>query len=342
VTLAATDFLQDFGQKAISTTVNIPASPSSNDARFIVTIDPDNQVFEANENDNSAQRSKTLRNAASDNVPPVVGTGLGDGVFISDDATFNDADPIAISQNVKVKFVASDQGGSGLRGYCIVRYRFDTPTRTWFPLTCNAFTPLPAPVAANTFIVDTQITPIGNGPVAGVSYAFVWVQDNAGNISSVPGFDVISFVPSTPIELRRNNRLLFRIPLAVGQSQVLSFDPDVGNVDVAVFDDFTNPDAQLVDSSEAASDSCEEVVLTATAGQPNRFQVEVLAVVNSRFTIKLEPCPVAEVAASSQSPSSPDDLSDDPTIVGPPALRAAIEDEEVSTTTSMYLPLVDR
>lgn len=333
VNLTANSFRQDFGTATISTTVDLPANPSSNTVVFTVQIDPDGQVIEARENDNRAARTKILRNAAADNIPPVVGTGVGDGVFISDDDPFNNSDPIAVSQNVKVKFTATDQG-SGLRGYCVVRYRFNAPTREWLPFTCSSFTVLPPATEPNTFIVDVPIV-----SVAGVTYAFVWVQDNAGNISAVPGFDVISYVPSTPVELRRNDVRIFRIPLAVGQSQVLSFDPDVGDVDVLVFDDFTDPDAELVDSSANNGDSCEEVTLTAIAGQPNRFQVEVKAVANSRFTIKLEPCAVTEVTASA-APSDVQQTDDSPIISGPPALRAAIEDEEVTAASSIYLPLV--
>ncbi|MCE7989413.1 MAG: YncE family protein [Caldilinea sp. CFX5] len=334
LSVPATAF-RDFGQVAISTTWNIPAS-AGNNGTIKVTVDPNGEIPEANERDNTATRNKRLRSATgSDNVPPVVGTGIGDGAFISDDATFNDQDPIAVSRNVKVKIIATDQGGSNLQSYCIVRYRFDTPNRQWLPLTCDGFKPLPAPTGANTFIVDAEIV-----PVAGVTYAFVWVKDGAGNISAVPGFDVISYIPSGAIELNRNDVLLFRIPLAVGQTQSLSFVPERGDVDVVVFDDFTNPNAQRIDESINNGAVCEDVTLTATAGQPNRFQVEVKAVANSRFTIKLEPCPATAVTASAVESAPSATLPDTPTISGPPALRAAIDDETTATSGNLFLPLV--
>ncbi len=99
-------FKQDFGQAVISTTWSIPANPSSNFGEVTVTVDPEDKLSEANEDDNDADRSVRLRNAPSDNTPPTV-----DAVFISDDSPFNDNDAITAVRDVKVKIKASDPTG---------------------------------------------------------------------------------------------------------------------------------------------------------------------------------------------------------------------------------------
>jgi len=204
--------------------------------------------------------------------------------------------------------------------------------REWVEEECN-FAALPAPEASttDTFIVTTQLQ-----AKEGVAYAFVWVKDNAGNISRTPGFDVISFVPTTEIRLRRNDVRIFRIPLAAGQTLKLDFTILSGDVDVEVFDDFTNPNATRIAVSANNGTTAESVTLTG----PGKFQVEVDAVVNSRFTIATSTAAEA-VAASSASPGVTLLDGDTPTVTGPPAARAAIEDDAPEASAGqLYLPLV--
>jgi hypothetical protein len=277
-----------------------------------------------------------VRNLPNDKTPPKV-----KGVFISDDTPFVDTDPIATTTNVKVKIVAADEPSpspaptSGVSQYCIVRYRYNRALRFWEETNCQ-FKALPAPESGttDTFIVDAELP-----PYAGVAYAFVWVKDGAGNISRTPGFDVISYIPSGEIEIDRNDVRIFRIPLAVGQNLTLSFTPQDGDVDVAVFDDFTNPAAQRIAVSANNGTVCEQVTLNATAGQPNKFQVEVRGVVNSSFTIAQAPCATTDVVASAATPEAAHDTPDTPLISGPPA-RAAIEDAD--TASSIFLPVISK
>ncbi|MEZ4725680.1 MAG: hypothetical protein R3E79_00940 [Caldilineaceae bacterium] len=325
VTFTAANFGQDFGQAVISTTVTMPANPASNQVRITVEIDNDDAVPEDKENDNLARRRVRLRNAPTDRTPPEVGT-----VAISDDSTFNDADPIVTTRNVKVKFTATDPTGSngaqpsGVTGYCIVSYTYDAVNREWVEEECD-FAPLPAPIAADTFVVDAELQ-----ARTGVAYAFVWVRDGAGNISKRPGFDVVSYIPTTPISLRRNDVRIFRLPLAAGQSLSLTFTPSFGDVDVSVFDDFTNPDATRIALSANNGDEPEQVTLTG----PGRFQVEVRAVVNSEFTVAVATDVVASAASAAPLAPSADGK---PLVGGPPARQAAIDDD-----TNLYLPLINK
>lgn len=73
---------------------------------------------------------------------------------------------------------------------------------------------------------------------------------------------------------------------------------DSGDVDVAVFDDFTNVDASRCGLSANNGAVDETVALPGSCPVPSgRLQVEIRAVVNSRFTISVDPASAAEVAA---------------------------------------------
>jgi hypothetical protein len=328
VTVPLTSFRQDFGQAVVTTTWDIPAGTNTSLGRVIVTVDPADQLPETRENDNSAARRVRLFNAPPDTTPPTVNL-----VRISDDDPFNDDDPITSSRDVRVKIQATDGGtpASGVSSFCIVSYFYNVVTRRWVELPCQ-FQPLPAPETQDTFIVEAELP-----AREGVAYAFVWVRDNAGNISRRPGFDVISFIPATPINLRRNDVRIFRIPLSVGQSLTLTFTHEFGDVDVSVFDDFTNPNATRIAASARNGSQTEAVTLTGEAGKPNRFQVEVRAVVNSRFAITVAEGVGAAVVTSGLTPNTTADLPENPLVGGPPASQAAIDDEE-----DVFLPQVVR
>ena len=318
-------FTQDFGQIAVTTTVNIQASPNSVIGTARVTVDPDGQLPEDVETDNSAARRFFVRTPPSDTTPPVVTR-----VRISDDNPFNEDDAVTRSVNVRLKLVASDPPTSGVSSYCIVTYTYDVVLRRWVEQPC-VFTGVPAPEAGttDTFLINTTLQ-----PREGVAYAFVWVKDGAGNISRTPGFDVISFVPSTPINRNRNDVLILRLPLAAGQNLQVTAHVESGDVDLAVFDDFTSPSANRIALSANNGPVDETVSLVG----PGRFQVEIRAVINSRFTLSLrqswhrkawvirDAAPLAGLADGT------------PLVAGPPALQTAIEE----TVQDLYLPSVLR
>jgi hypothetical protein len=262
--------------------------------------------------------------------------------FISDDNPFNNDDQQAASTSAKVKIQATDTGGSGLDSYCIVRYRYKQSERLWEPLPCTAFTALPAAGSDGSFIVDTQLVDL-----AGITYAFVWVKDKAGNISNNPGFDVINLITNAPVEMNRNDVRIFRFILPAGSPLTLNFAMAAGDVDVSVFDHFRNA-AQSTRCGVSAQNGTvdEQVSLPGTCvadADDGRFrlQVEVRAVANSRFT--LSTAQVAEVtAATANTPDAANEATETITIGGPP-LRAAIEDaDDTATGGNVYLPVVSK
>jgi hypothetical protein len=329
--LAAGDFNQDFGQATKTVNFSIPNN-AGNSATIAVEVDSDKELPETKENDNTGTRSIRIFPPPPDLTPPVV-----NNIFISDDNPFNDNDQIATTRNVQVKIVAVDpaspapQPTSGLTSFCLVRYAYDAVQRRWVEETC-AFQSLPAPVAANTFIVNTQLR-----PKEGIGYVFAWVKDSDGNISRTPGFDFISFIPGNPINLNRNDVRLFRITVPTGSFQ-LTVTPSFGDVDVSVFRGFgvNAPRCSL----SANNGSQPESVTVPNTTPPNscsgtEFQLEVKAIVNSRFTINA----VAGASTATTASGNIDILAtgdDTPTVGGPPALRTAIGGNE----EQVFLPII--
>ena len=339
VIVPAADFKQDFGEAVISVTWDVPTN--AGDIGFIrVTIDPDNQISEDNENNNAANRRVILRTPPPDVTPPTLS-----GVFISDDPTFLDTDLISQSRNVRVKIKATDPASpgsaptTGVKDFCLVSYSYSPILRRWIPERCT-FSPLPAPETGTT---DTFIVSQTLQVTEGVQYVFAWVRDGAGNVSRTPAFDVITYIPTTPISLNRNNYTILRLPLQAGQSLSITVTPEFGDVDVSVFDDFTNPAATRCEVSANNGTTPEQITLPGSC-PTGRLQVEIRAVVNSRFTIQVQQLSAAEAAAAPQVQTfiaKPQVAlaEGQPLVAGPPS-RAAIEADDVAS--DVYMPLLTK
>ena len=175
------------------------------------------------------------------------------------------------------------------------------------------------------------------------------MRDKAGNISRTPGFDVISFIPATDININGNDMRLFRIQTVPGQTITLTFPIIFGDVDMSVFDNVT-PNANRVALSSNNGAFTETVTFTNTFGALRVFQVQVRAVVNTRFrvTYQVSQVTLANLAnledrgAPADLPILPamlmkDPLPTRPFIAGPPALQTAIGEPEM-----VFLPIVLR
>lgn len=334
VELSADDFNQDFGQATATTSWTAPGSGSR--VRITVKVDSDDTLVEDDEDDNSASRRVRLFAPPPDRTPPTV-----ENVRISDDEPFDDNDPFTLSENVTVKFNATDPASpapaptSGLDSYCIVRYSYNAVLRRWVEEKCR-FEPLPSPASDGSFSVAAQLP-----PREGVAYAFVWVKDRADNISRVPGFDVISVFPDPgeAIDLNRNDVRVFRLALDAGQQLGFVFTPTFGDIDVSVFEGFSANATRCAVSANNGS-LPETVTIPSAECDGTTFQIEVRAAVNSSFTIEVSEALAALLTAegpgSTIAPTKAA-LPTSPLVGGPPALRAAIgEPEEV------FLPLIRR
>jgi YVTN family beta-propeller protein len=360
--IKAADFNHNFGFATYSMTVNVPTQGVQQGV-VGVTIDP-NHVFPSDVSISGfgiGSRSFPILNRPRDTTPPVV-----NATFLSDEVVFNDNDAIATTRNVKVKIVASDPISvvsgftttTGVQSYCVVHYYYDRITRRWVPTTCGTgnsnFTPLPPaePGGNNisgTFIVNTTI-----GTIPGTAYAFAWVKDGAGNISRVPGFDVISYLPAGNLDILRNDTRLFRILMPPGQALTMTFPVVFGDVDVTLFDGVL-PTSQRIFVSANIGAITETVPITSSNSQIGNklFQVEVKAFVSSRFRIttlqaSCPSCRIEEVDAATGEPTPTSaeavtvgepqrDGAAEPMVAGPPALQTAIGGD-----FQVFLPLVIR
>ncbi len=310
-------FTRDFGQEVVTANLALPSA--SGFYRLEVIVDSDNTFAEDRENDNSARRTIFLRPTPPDLVAPTVSNVL-----------INNGDAVTSSRDVTITFDAVDpasptgQTTSGLESFCIVRYSYNAILRRWVEEVC-AFTPLPTPTGS-TFSVNTRL-PVREG----TAYAFVWVRDKAGNISQVPGFDVISFIPAGEINLNRNDVRVFRITLAAGQSLNFTTTQVFGDVDVSVFQGISNPVRCAVSAQNGTT--AEAVTVPGGACTGTVFQIEVRAVVNSRFTIGVVQNLTANIVVAPTAVGPEKDVSDVATVDGPPAAQAAISD-----ATELFLP----
>jgi mono/diheme cytochrome c family protein len=320
-TLNAADFNQDFGQATKTVSWNVPAAPG---VHFVfVTVDVGNLLTEAKEDDNTAGRRIRTRPTPPDRTPPTIDPS---SVLI------NNGDAVTDDPNVTVTFKATDPNNppeptSGLDSFCVVRYTYDTVRRRWVEQNC-IFQALPAPNGDGSFTIDTELR-----PKEGTAYAFIWVKDKAGNISRNPGFDVISFIPSptTDIEMDRNDVRTFRITLDPGQGFTFSVTPSFGDVDLAVFQGNTR-----VAVSANNGSTPETVTFSNTGGSPQLFQVEVSAIVNSRFRITAVQTLAALLHAAPDAIGPAKVVPTAPLVSGAP-VKAAVEGGQ-----DIQLPIIKR
>jgi YVTN family beta-propeller protein len=307
-TLNASDFNQNFGQATKTVPWNVPTQLG---VRFVfVTVDSTNLFREDNENDNTAGRRIRIRPVPPDRTPPTVSN-----VKINNDAAVTNSSDVIVSFDAVDPPSPGGQTTSGLDSFCIVRYTYDNVRRRWVEEECN-FQQLPTQ-PGNTFSVNTRLR-----AREGTAYAFVWVKDKAGNISSRPDFDVISFIPSptTDINLDRNDVRIFRITLNPGQSFSFTATPSIGDVDLSVFQGATR-----IAVSAQNGTTVETVSFNNPTGTQQLFQIEARAVVNSRFRITIVQTLAGLLNASPQSIGPSKVVPNEPTVTGPPALQAAIQ-----------------
>jgi len=313
----------DFGQATVTVPWQVPAAAGIH--RITVTVDSTNLFQEDNERDNSASRRVAVHLPPPDRTPPTV-----------IDVQINNGAAITTSSPATVTFKATDPTSpspsptSGVSSFCLVRYTFSHAQRRWVEEECDSFKPLPSANQDGSFTVNTTLR-----ARAGTAYVFVWVKDGAGNISRVPGFDVISFLSAGDIEIDRNDVQVFRVTLAAGETVSMTFTPSAGDVDVSVFQGVGSNAARILVSAQNGT-TPETVAFTAPPGANTTFQIEVRAVVNSIFHISAQQTTAAIlqagdiIAPGKEVPSAP-------IVAGPPALQAAINEP-----TSTYLPLVRR
>jgi DNA-binding beta-propeller fold protein YncE/mono/diheme cytochrome c family protein len=311
--ITVASFTRDFGQEIIkAATFTLPATPG----RYVLTVfvDSNNDFPEDREGDNTARREFTVRPVPPDKTAPEVTSAV-----INNDAAITQVRDVTITFNANDPASPAGQTTSGLDSFCVVRYYYNSIQRRWVEEICN-FRSLPIPAANGSFAVPARLP-----DTVGVAYAFVWVKDKAGNISKEPGFDFINVIPAGERSIGRNDRRVFRVKLTAGQSLSLTVTPTAGDVDTTVFQGITSPvrcDVSAIRNGTTA----ETVTVPSALCTGTEFQIEVRAVVNSRFSVTTAAAlagllqPQSSGGAPAAAPAD-----DTPTVAGPPALQAAID-----------------
>jgi hypothetical protein len=311
--ISVAEFSRDFGQEIVKAAAfNLPNEPGR--YALTVVVDSGGDFPEDRENDNTARREFIVRPIPPDKTAPEVTS-----TAINNDATITQV------RDVTVTFTASDpaspagQSTSQLDSFCVVTYYYSSTQRRWVEQECN-FRTLPTPAANGSFTAPARLP-----DTVGVAYAFVWVKDKAGNISKTPGFDFINIIPAGERSIDRNDRRIFRIRLTSGQSLSLTVTPSSGDMDTTVFQGFANP--VRCDVSAIRNGTTPETVTVPSAScTGTEFQIEVRAVVNSRFSIATTTAlaGLLQLQSSGGAPAAVP-VDDTPTVAGPPALQTAID-----------------
>src|SRR6185436_11609854 len=131
---------------------------------------------------------------------------------------------------------------------------------------------------------------------------------------------------------------IFRIRVSPGQSLSLTVTPTAGDVDTTVFQGITSPvrcDTTAIRNGTTA----ETVTVPSGLCSGTEFQIEVRAVVNSRFSVTsaLARAGLLGPQASGVGPAGQASSDPEPQVGGPPALQTAIDGESL-----VYLPPVTR
>jgi hypothetical protein len=320
----------DFGQATVSVPWQVPNNVGTR--RVTVVVDSTNLFAEERERDNTATRSVFVRAIPPDRVLPQVTS-----VKINNDAVSTTSNDVAIT------FAAVDPPSpnpaptSGLESFCVVRYSYRANIRRWVEENCR-FQPLPTANSDGTFTVQTSLP-----DRFGIAYAFIWVKDEAGNISQRPGFDFINVIEDGQISLARNDTRILRISLDPGQSAEVTVTPTVGDIDLSAFAGVA-ANAPRVDVSASNGLTPETVAFSVPAdGTRTIFQIEIRAVVFSRFTLGVSRVALTGAPAQEDVIAPGKEIPETPFVAGPPSLTSAIEDPEVpGSGLILRLPMMIR
>jgi hypothetical protein len=162
-------------------------------------IDPRDEIPENDEDNNLITGTATVLAPLPDTTPPTV-----------DSFSINSTDFLYTNYpNVWLNTVASDEpGGSGVAYLLFVEYYFDQSKNDWEPVQQSAWLPYEQASSRYSWRLLGRF---------GVHYIQVWAADGAGNISPLPGSQMINYRTyySKPIYYRQVH--LYRQPMEAGQ-----------------------------------------------------------------------------------------------------------------------------
>ncbi len=228
-------------------------------------IDPDNEVPEYNENNNVTCRDLTVLDIALDIVPPEVEE---DSFMIYDNAFTTPQVTVTLDLN------ATDPGAqaSGMFGIKYVEFEYILGAHRWVP------------VQRTDWIDYDSATPDFPWSLVrtyGMRYMQAWASDNAGNISLIPGVDVIDLLPSEQSDhVGQHGVVFYRVLLEEGDTFNVALTPEAGDPDLYVW----GPNGQLWPSNSYVGPE----QITFQAPTKGTYQIEVHGFTDADYRLNFD------------------------------------------------------
>lgn len=312
--------------------------------RLIAVIDPDGQVDESNEGNNTIRRKVNVHYTEPDDTTPPLAQTLsvngganqvsGPNVTLSIEASDPEPNPTGIDKSYYVELHWAGGVGSG---------------GAWIPVKWT-----------NWKSYTDQPHAYEMMPNSGLRYLQGWVADAAGNISAKPAIQRVNYIPTTDTLLEGEIRV-YRPATLANQCLRVRVEPasSAMDPDLYVWPPNHTPGSGPAGYSILGGGEVDEVIIQPT--QAGIYQVEIVGFTDATYTQSIEvldSCPTARSSAPAapaakeprQDPSVP--VEDEP--VGTEAAPETIKQylsfisvalQEVSSAganTSLFLPTISR
>jgi hypothetical protein len=252
------------GQESTTRLEWVPPQPG--DTLVTAVIDPDGQIPEASEANNTVTRTVTVLAPAVDDQAPRVDSLVIEGGRDTVTHTLVHLDATATDY--------PQPGGEGVTDLRYVEFEYSQGARLWIPVQDSGWVSYALAHAGYAW----SLTPVG-----GVHYLQAWARDRVGNVSHYPYQQSVNYLPSSEW-VGRNQTRVYRQRLAQGASLRVTLTPVWGDPDLYVWPPdwqagrppwVSNLDGGLVD----------EVAFTAPVS--GVYQVEVYGYTAARYQLSI-------------------------------------------------------
>lgn len=256
--------------------------------KLLAVIDPDSQIAESNENNNTVRRKVNIHYVQPNDTTPPVAQSLsvnGGQNQVSDptvglgvEAFDPNPNPTGVSKSYYVELHWASGVGSG---------------GTWIPVKWTSW---------NDFA--SQPHSYEMMPNSGLRYLQAWVADGAGNISAKPAIQRVNYVPATDSLLEGEIRV-FRQTTLAGQCLRVRVEPAAGTMDpdLYVWGPNHSPGNPPAGYSILPAGEVDEVIIQPT--QAGVYQIEIVAFTDATYQQSIEVTESCATARGSAAPATP-------------------------------------
>jgi hypothetical protein len=225
-------------------------------------IDPDSQIEESREDNNTIMQTVTVLGPSEDQLGPRV-----------DYFSINDGAKSTGVQQVSFAVEASDNdGGSGVQSLKFVEYYYWDSAAMWVAVNQSAQWEDYATVRTRTWELWDE---------PGMRYIQVWAKDKAGNISSYPNQQLINYTPQKET-VEQGRVQIYRYTLKPGETLMVRVTPHAGDADLYIWSQ-AEPDNPYVSNQSGNGEEVLEIV----SGDGGMYQVEVYGYTTAEYDIEV-------------------------------------------------------